>query len=200
MIFEKRMGEKLLTILKKALVLLVVGATVTNLYVNAKVTGYLYPADENIPKSTYGLVLGTSKFVKGGGKNIYYEERIKTAAELYTMGKVDTIIASGDNREENYNEPGRMKRSLIELGIPSSIIIEDKDGLDTQRSILNFKSKYENQKVTIISQKFHNQRAVYYAQKNNLWAIGANASESNFFDDTKMYIREYLAKVKAVFM
>lgn len=186
--------------LMKLLVLAIAGTTAINLYVDARVTGYLYPVDQKIPKSTYGLVLGTSKFVKGGGKNIYYEERIKTAADLYNMGKLDTIIVSGDNREENYNEPERMKRSLIELGIPRSIIIEDGDGLNTQKSVLNFKSNHGNQKVTIISQKFHNQRAVYYGRKNDLKAIGANASESGFLDDTKMFFRENLAKVKAVFI
>lgn len=199
MIFETGMAKKLLTLLKKTLVLTFIGVTAINLYINAKVTGYLYPIDQNIPKSTYGLVLGTSKFVKGGGRNIYYEERIRAAADLFKMDKVDTIIVSGDNLEVYYNEPERMRASLTELGIPVSIIIKDGNGLDTQRSILNFNEKYPGHKVAIISQKFHNQRAVYYARKNGLRAIGANASESGFFDDTKMFLREYLAKVKAFF-
>lgn len=191
------MLKRIFRILKGITLLVVICVFSINLHVNATAEDYLFYINDNIPKATYGLVLGTSKFVMGGGKNVYYQERIEVAATLFNTNKIDTIIVSGDNREADYNEPKRMKASLMELGIPVSFILEDKKGINTLQSIKNFKVAHPNKNLIIITQKAHNQRAVYYAHKNNINVIGINTSKTHFLGDTKMFMREYLAKVKA---
>lgn len=51
--------------------------------------------------------------------------------------------------------------------------------------------------VIFVSQQFHNERALFLAEKNGLDAIGYNARDvkSRFFR-TKRFIREHLARVK----
>ena len=56
--------------------------------------------------------------------------------------------------------------------------------------------KNQQQKPAVISQKFHNERAVYLARKNGIEAIGYNAKTP--WQSKRLRIREYLAKVKAV--
>lgn len=189
--------KKAIRLVKKAIILSCICVFVINLYINHTANNNLYELKGNIPKNTYGLVLGTSKYVMGGGKNVYYNERIETAAGLYKSNKIDTIIVSGDNRESNYDEPARMKASLVKLGVPENRIIEDERGINTLQSIRNFKATHPDKSVTIITQESHNQRAVYYAHKNHINAIGVNTSKTYFMDDTKMYLRELMAKVKA---
>lgn len=168
-----------------------------NIYIDFKARDFLFDNTRAIPENTYALVLGTSKYVIGGGKNSYFESRIKAAAQLLNANKVDTIIVSGDNREANYNEPKRMKQALIELGVPETLIIEDKSGTKTDLSIRNFKIQYPQTGVTIVTQKFHNQRAVYTARKYEVNAVGFNADDVGFLRDKKTHVREWFAKVKA---
>ena len=62
----------------------------------------------------------------------------------------------------------------------------------------NFIHDYKLNSVTIITQKFHNQRAVFIARKAELNAVGFNADDIGFLADSKTHIRECFAKVKAV--
>lgn len=176
-------------------VLIIIGI---NIYINYKAKDYLYDTISQVSHNTYALVLGTSKYVIGGGKNSYFEGRIDAAAQLYRAKKIDTIIVSGDNREANYNEPKRMKQALMELGVPEAIILEDKSGSKTDFSIRNFKNKYPEESVIIVTQKFHNERAVYTARKKGINAVGYNAMDVGFNRDKKTHIREWFAKVKAM--
>ena len=51
-------------------------------------------------------------------------------------------------------------------------------------------------RLTIISQRFHNERAIYLAEKNGIDAIGYNAPNVNAYAGLKTNIRELLARVK----
>src|SRR5690606_6024313 len=133
---------KLKRIIKKLFLLALIGIVFIvsiNTYINNYASDFLFNDIDALPKTSYGLVLGTSKYMIGGGKNPYFEARIESAAQLYKAKKIGTILVSGDNREANYNEPDRMKQALIELGVPENDIIEEKNGYNTINSIRNFK-------------------------------------------------------------
>jgi len=82
------------------------------------------------------LVLGTSNKLRNGSSNPYFANRIKAAAELYSEGKVSHFILSGDNRSKYYNEPVEMRKALMLLGVPDSVITLDYAGLRTLDSIV----------------------------------------------------------------
>lgn len=188
-------------IVKKLLLLVLISVVFIvsiNVYINNYASDFLFDDIEALPKTSYGLVLGTSKYVIGGGKNPYFEARIESAAQLYKANKIGTIIVSGDNREANYNEPERMKQALMELGIPENDIVEEKEGYSTINSIKNFKKLYSGQRVTVITQRFHNERAVFLALKYDVEVVGYNAPDIGFLRDPKTHIREWFAKIKAL--
>jgi len=156
----------------------------------------LYTEVNAIPKNKVGVVLGTSKYLVNGHINQYYQFRIDAAAELYHSGKVEFLLISGDNRHHSYNEPQTFKNDLVKKGIPEERIFLDYAGFRTLDSMVRAKEVFGQESITVISQKFHNERAIYLAEKRGLNAIGFNAKDVNLRSGFKVQMREYLARVK----
>lgn len=170
-----------------------------NYYVESKAKGKLYDSVSEIPYRKVGLVLGTSPYRADGGANLYYRNRMSAAAQLYAEHKVSYILVSGDNHRHEYNEPEYMRRSLIALGVPDSVIVLDYAGFRTFDSMVRAKKVFGQDCVTVISQAWHNQRAVFIAQHHDLDAIGYNAADVyNSKSYMKSHTRELLAKTKVV--
>ena len=155
----------------------------------------------DIPHRKVGLLLGTSPRVPNGAPNFYYINRITATADLYKAGKVDKIIASGGDYSSRlsggYNELIAMRDSLVTHGVPDSIIILDYDGTRTLNSIVKAKEIYSVDSVTIISQEYHNKRAIFLASQNGIDAIGYNAKPSHIkVKRIKNEGREFFARVK----
>lgn len=156
----------------------------------------LYSNVIKIPINKVGLVLGTSKWLKDGRPNLYFKYRIDAAADLYKAGKIKYILVSGDNSFENYNEPREMHNELVKKGVPSEFIVLDYAGFRTLDSVVRCKKVFGQQKVTIISQPFHNKRALYIASKYGMKAVAFNARDVNLYTGFKTQMREKLARVK----
>jgi len=154
--------------------------------------------DQIIPLKT-GLLLGTSKTLKNGQPNDYFYNRTKAAIHHFKQGKIKYLIVSGDNSKENYNEPLDMKTELKKHGIPDSVIFLDYAGFRTFDSVIRAKEIFGQDSILIISQKFHNERAIYIARKNDLSAWGYNAEDVNQYKGIKTKIREYFARAKVFF-
>lgn len=138
----------------------------------------LYDDVEDVPHRKVGLVLGTSPISSWNGRrNYYFDHRIKSAADLYKAGKVDWLVVSGRdyrNTENGYDEPVAMRDSLIKLGVDSIRIVLDYDGTRTLNSIAKMRDVYRQDSIVIISQKYHNERALYQAKHIGIDAIGFN--------------------------
>ncbi|MFI5196722.1 MAG: vancomycin high temperature exclusion protein [Chitinophagales bacterium] len=171
--------------------------TTKNYIVNKSTEKQLYTDVNQIPKNKVGLLLGTAKF-KDKAKHIinpYYQNRIDATVALYMAGKIDFIIVSGDSATY-YNEPGLMKSDLIAQGVPANRIYVDNAGFRTLDSILRCRDIFGEDHITIISQEFHNQRALFIANHKHVTAIAFNATEGNIF--IGFVFREKLARVKMV--
>jgi SanA protein len=149
-----------------------------------------------IPENHVGLLLGTSKFLGFNHKNEYYFNRIEAARILMLEGKIHYLVISGDNSTEHYNEPQMMKQDLVLAGINPSRIYLDFAGFRTFDSVVRLKEIFCQSSVTIISQRFHNERAVYIAEKEGLHAIAFNATDVTYMSGFKTNAREKLARVK----
>lgn len=179
----------------------IIGLVLAYEIVSFNASGRTYHDVNEIPYNKVGLLLATSPITPGGAHNFYFENRIKSAEELYNAGKIDYIIASGGDYREDHkfgcDEPGAIKDSLVARGIPEDRIILDYDGTRTLNSIVKAKKIYELDSVTLISQKYHNERAIYLADKNGLNAIGYNAEPSPIRRNRiKNTLREMLARPK----
>ncbi len=139
----------------------------------------LYDDVEDVPHRKVGLVLGTSPISTWNGRrNYYFDHRIKAAADLYNAGKVDWLVVSGGdyrNTENGYDEPVAMRDSLMKQGVDSLRIILDYDGTRTLNSIAKMRDVYRQDSIIIISQEYHNERALYQAKHLGIDAIGYSA-------------------------
>lgn len=150
-----------------------------------------------IQKNKVGLVLGTAKLLKNGSVNLYFKHRIDATVELYNSGKIAFVLVSGDNGNKHYDEPTDFKNELINRGIPSEKIFLDYAGFRTLDSVVRAKKIFGLKELTFISQKFHNERAIYLAEKNGVSAVGYNAKDLTGKYGIKTKVREYFARTKA---
>lgn len=161
-------------------------------------SGRIYTSVSAIPARDTGLVLGVSAKLPDGRENLYFKYRIKAAAELYHAGKVKHLIVSGDNRTADYNEPESMRKALISLGVPDSAITLDYAGLRTLDSVVRAKEIFSQEKITIISQRAHDERALLIAKHYKIDAIAFAADDVAFRSAIGSHVREWLARVKVL--
>lgn len=156
---------------------------------------------DSINYNKVGLLLGTTPRARiTKVKNYFFIYRIDAAEELYKTGKIEQILISGDeNSLDGINEPECMRDSLVARGIPSNAIFLDGKGYRTINSVINANKVYGLKSFTIISQEFHNERALYQAEHlgldmENIQGYNAKMPKSRRAFLTT--IREYFAKVK----
>lgn len=187
---------------KYILITLVVLVVITSLFtwwcnvaVAKAANNKLYTDATQVPYNKVGLLLGTSRVDKRGYNNFFYVYRIQAALALIQQKKIKYLIISGDNSRKEYNEPEMMKTDLVNAGVDSTIIYLDYAGFRTFDSIKRAKAIFGQDSVTIISQQFHNERAIYLASKEGMTAIGFNAKDVGV-RGLKTHLREKLARVK----
>ena len=187
---------KIKRILSLALLVTLAAVIYCNVRISSYAGGRLYDSVDAMPHCRTALVLGTSHKGRNGGPNRFFEARIKACAELYSAGKIDRIIVSGDNRFTYYNEPERMREALVKKGIPSGIIFLDYAGFRTLDSVVRAKEVFGQNSFVVVSQRFHNERAVFIAGKKGLDAIGYNAEDVGLNYGIMTYVRECFARCK----
>ena len=112
-------------------------------------------------------MLGTSPKLKTG-IIIYILTMCIFATLNYTKpGKINYPYQYGI--KENYNEPEEMKKALMQRGSPGKIHLSD---YVQDFSHMGFRCSCQRSvrqsRLTIISQRFHNERAIYLAEKNGI--------------------------------
>lgn len=164
--------------IKKALALLFTTGVVVALFllyannqVNLAAKSSVWNHADKVPFNPVGLVPGT----KPGGP--YFRNRIDAAVALYKSGKVKWLIVSGDNRYAAYNEPQAMQQALMKKGIPESAIYCDYAGFTTLDSVVRARDVFGQNRITLVSQKFQNLRAIYLARHYGIDAVGLNAAD-----------------------
>ena len=154
---------------------------------------------EKVEANNVGLLLGTSKKVKSGHNNQYFFNRIDATVDLYKMGKIKNVIISGDHSRKDYNEPEDMRAELMKGGIPDSVIYLDYAGFRTLDAVIRAKEIFGQYSFLVISQKFHNERAVFIARKLGINAFGYNAKEVGKLYGFRTKLREFFARDKVFF-
>ena len=163
--------------------------------------GKVFSNIDSIKYNKVGLLLGTTPQARITKlKNYFFIYRIDAAEELYKAGKIERILISGDeNSLDGVNEPECMRDSLVARGVPVGDIILDGKGYRTISSIVNANKVYGLNSFTVISQEFHNERALYQAEHLGLDVENLQAYNAKMPQSRRAYIttiREYFARVK----
>ena len=151
-----------------------------------------------LPSLRVGLVLGCAEKTPDGRQNLYFERRIAAALELFRAGRVQYLLLSGDNSTEAYDEPSAMRRALLRGGVPASRLVLDYAGFRTLDSVVRAKRVFGADEAIIVSQRFHNERAVYLARAHGLRAFAFDAEDVGGVYGLRMAAREAVARLFAV--
>jgi SanA protein len=181
----------------KLSIIVIILVLLIDLYIVHKTKHFVFDNIETLHKNKVGLVLGVSKYTSRGNINLYYKYRLEAAVNLYKTGKIEYILVSGDNGRKDYDEPTNFKTDLIKQGVSEDKIYLDYAGFRTLDSVVRAKEIFGLSQFTLISQKFHNERALYLAQHYNINAIAFNAKDIKGKYGFKTKLREYLARTKA---
>lgn len=165
-------------------------------WVKKSTANQIYSDIVKIPENKVGLLLGTSKYLQNGHINYYYKFRIDAAVALYKAGKIKYIIVSGDNGNKGYNEPEMMYNDLVAHGVNALHIFLDYAGFRTLDSMLRCESIFNTNKFTVISQQFHNERALFIGNNKDLDVIAYNAKDISKVAGWRVQFREKLARCK----
>ena len=163
--------------------------------------GKVFSDIDSIKYNKVGLLLGTTPQARIDRiTNYFFIYRIDAAEQLYKAGKIEKILISGDEHSlDGVNETECMRDSLVARGVPESAIILDGKGYRTICSVVNANKVFGLKSFTVISQKFHNERAIYQAEHLGLDVENIQAYNAQDPKSKRAYlilIREYFARVK----
>jgi SanA protein len=158
----------------------------------------LYSNLDDLPHADVALVLGTSRYLKGGGQNLFFSHRMEAAGQLYHNEKIKHLLLSGDNRHQSYNEPVEMRKALRELGVPDEAMTLDYAGFRTFDSVVRASRVFQQNRIIVVSQKFHNERAIAIGKAKGIEVVGYNATDVPTAYGFKVMLREFGARGRLV--
>ena len=158
---------------------------------------YMYD-QEAVPFQDVAIVFGAGLRWDGTPTPVL-RDRVATAAELYFSGKVKKLLLSGDNRFEDYNEPGSMRAYAISLGVPDKAIILDYAGRRTYDTCYRARAIFRLSRVILVTQGFHLPRALYTCHMLGLEAVGVPADHKRYRHISQLVwdVRELFATLTA---
>jgi SanA protein len=185
-----------------AAVLLMLGLLLTtfaNAYIVRANRDRLYANIADVPARETALVLGTSPTLSDGRPNLYFANRMDAAAALYHAGKVRRLLVSGDNSRPDYDEPTRMKEALVARGVPASVIICDYAGFRTLDSVIRAHEVFGLDACLIVTQRYHNTRALEMARAEGIDAVGFCAPDAVLrYYPLRARLREAVSRTVAI--
>ena len=176
----------------------VIAALVSRLVILVSSFQYIYPIS-GVPEAPTAIVYGAG-LQRDGTPTPVLRDRVATAAELLTSGKVEKLLMSGDNRFDHYNEPEAMKNYAMSLGVPESAIVLDPAGQRTYDTCFRAKAIYGVRQAILVTQGFHLPRALYTCQMLGIKAVGVKADRREYRKSSLFFwnIRELLATITAL--
>jgi SanA protein len=192
------MKRKLKVIVGVTACLAVVAVIGAGALIRAAAKGRTYSDVSLIPHRRVGVLLGCARRLSNGRANLFFSYRVAAAATLFKANKIEYIIVSGDNHVAGYDESTEMKQALVALGVPAGSIYCDFAGFRTLDSIARAKAVFGQTSITVVSQEFHNQRAIFIASHEGIDAVGFNAQAVTSVRGFRTSLREHFARVKAV--
>ncbi len=142
-----------------------------------------------------GMVLGARAYHDHQVSPIF-ADRLETAVSLYQSGVIKKILVSGDHGQKEYDEVVAGRNYLMKKGVPADDIFLDHAGFSTYDSVYRAQAIFQAPKILLITQNFHLPRALYFAQKKNLPALGCPADHQAYRGLAQMQQREVLARTK----
>jgi SanA protein len=173
---QSRPKRRLKSAIRLMAALLILGASilflprlVVALYARSRTFGL-----EDVPQKRVAVVFGAG-ISRDGRLTPQLSDRVATAADLYSAGKVEKLLMSGDNRFVDYNEPAAMRAYALRLGVPDNAIVLDYAGRRTYDTCYRARDIFEVRDVVLLTQRYHLPRALYTCNMLGVSAVGVPA-------------------------
>ena len=179
----------------------VLSIAVINKYVYSNNSGKIKNSITEVPleePKRVAIVFGARVWNDGAPSNSLYD-RVLTGVELYRTGRVKKLLMTGDRKDDSYDEPAAMKKLAIELGVPESDIVLDNDGKRTFDSCERAREIFEIQKAILVTQDYHQPRALYLCNSLGIDSIGITANRRTYDGENYYHLREFFSVASAWF-
>lgn len=130
-------------------------------------------------ESNVAIVYG-ARVYRSGRLSAMLRDRVETAVQLYHAGQVDTLLMSGDNRADHYDEPGHMRDYAIARGVPAEAILIDPSGLRTYDTCYRAKHFFDVEAAVLVTQAFHLPRALFTCDALGMDVTGVVADQRTY--------------------
>jgi SanA protein len=152
---------------------------------------------ESIEPSRVAIVFGAAVYSDGRLSSVL-RDRMDTAVNLYKSGKVDKLLLSGDNRIEDYNEPGAMMNYAINRGVAIADIQPDYAGLRTYDTCYRARHIFQIKEAILVTQAFHLPRAIFTCRQLGVDVVGTQADLRPYRGARWYEFRETIATARAL--
>jgi vancomycin permeability regulator SanA len=151
--------------------------------------------EDSMPSHKVAVVFGAG--VRNGQPSAVLYDRVASAVELYRAGKVSKLLMSGDNRFANYNEPGVMRNTAMQMGVPDEDIVLDYAGRSTYETCYRASAIFGLSDAVLVTQDYHLDRAVFTCGVLGVDAVGYAADQRGYRGMTWFQVREIGATLNA---
>ncbi|SCY83537.1 SanA protein [Flavobacterium anhuiense] len=185
---------------KIALYLAIIGliAVVSvNYYVKSSTKTKIYYSAKKFPKNDVGIIFGAG--INGNQPSKYLKDRLDAGIMLWKAKRINKILLSGDNGRDEYDELTVMKNYCYNHGVDTTKIFIDYAGFDTYSTMYRAKHIFKIKRSTLISQKYHLNRAIYIGQKLGIKCVGYSANKGEYLGYKYVCFREYGSIFKSFF-
>lgn len=141
------------------------------------------------------LVLG-ALVRKDGTPSYMLRDRLDVGIKLYQAGAAPKLLLSGDHGQVRYDEVNVMKEYALEHGVPENDIFLDHAGFSTYDSIYRAKAIFQVERMIVVTQGYHQYRALYGCEKMGIAAWGAAADQTTYRGQKMRDLREIAARDK----
>lgn len=165
-------------------------------YVKTSMEDYLITEDVALKIGADCILVLGAGLKADGTPNYMLQDRLDKGIELYKAGAAPKILLSGDNGQEKYDEVNAMKKYTLNAGIPSEDIFMDHAGFSTYESMYRARDIFLVEKVIIITQRYHQYRALYTGRGLGIDSYGVVSEPRTYVGQRYRDIREMLARNK----
>lgn len=141
------------------------------------------------------LILGAG-LNYNGTPSLILKDRLDRGIELYSAGAAPKLLLSGDSGNKYYNEVNAMKKYAMEAGVPERDLLLDYAGFSTYESMYRAREVFDVECAIVVTQKYHEHRALYIGRGLGLDVHGVTAKDRNYVEQNAWDQREFLARCK----
>jgi SanA protein len=155
---------------------------------------------ENATPTRAAIVYGAR--VYGNGRlSAMVRDRVETGIALYEAGKVDVLLMSGSNQNDDYNEPGDMIAYAVQRGVPADALQPDYGGRRTYDTCYRAMEIFGVQEAILVTQEFHLPRALFTCRALGMQVQGVIADQREYSERSIRWsqMREIPATIVALF-